>query len=137
MGSPQGTWRDVELRPRQADGRRRKKMNTRANTATDPIIVNSALIDTLCSYVETGLDQVSCIAAKFLDAYMHQAHLVEAYEVDNFILRNGSSLCTWYGWHQVWYTYYSLTGLHSVCGNSTPFSRRRLLLSAQVSFCEF
>ena len=71
-------------------------MNARANTLIDPIVVNSALVDALQSYVETGLDQVSCIAAKFLDAYMHQAQLVETYEVDNFILRNGSSLCTWY-----------------------------------------
>ncbi|KAI0748219.1 hypothetical protein C8Q80DRAFT_1104066 [Daedaleopsis nitida] len=72
----------------------RRKLNARAVTGPDPIIVNSALIDALTTYVETGLDELSCIVAKFLDAYMHHAQLVEGYEVDNFILRNGSSLCT-------------------------------------------
>ncbi len=73
----------------------RRKLHGRAATVTDPVIVNSALIDALKTYVETGLEEVSCIAAKFLDAFMHHAPLVESYEVDNFILRNGSSLCTW------------------------------------------
>lgn len=63
---------------------------------SDPIIVNSAIVDALRTYVETGLDEVACVAAKFLDAFMHHAQLVEAFEVDNFIFRNGSSLCTWY-----------------------------------------
>ena len=73
----------------------RRKVNARAPVVTDPIIVNSAIIDALQSYVETGLQEVSCVAAKFLDAYMHHANLVETYEVDNFILRNGSALSTW------------------------------------------
>ncbi|TFK89146.1 hypothetical protein K466DRAFT_545801 [Polyporus arcularius HHB13444] len=72
----------------------RRKLHGRAATVTDPVIVNSALIDALKTYVETGLEEVSCITAKFLDAFMHHAPLVESYEVDNFILRNGSSLCT-------------------------------------------
>ena len=73
----------------------RRKLQGRAASVTDPIIVNSALIDALKTYVETGLEEVSCIADKFLDAFMHHAPLVEGYEVDNFILRNGTSLCTW------------------------------------------
>lgn len=72
----------------------RRKLNARG-AVTDPIIVNSSIIEALKSYVEMGLDEVSCVAAKFLDAFMHHAALVETYEVDNFILRNGSALCTW------------------------------------------
>ncbi|KAI0831397.1 hypothetical protein BC628DRAFT_1312212 [Trametes gibbosa] len=71
----------------------RRKLHARNNTITDPIIVNSGLIDALRGYVETGIDEVTCLAAKFLDAFMHHAPFVESYEVDNFILRNGSSIC--------------------------------------------
>ncbi|KAI0362213.1 hypothetical protein OH77DRAFT_1416438 [Trametes cingulata] len=72
----------------------RRKLHARNNTITDPIIVNVALIDALRRYVETGVEEVSCLAAKFFDAFMHHAPFVESYEVDNFILRNGPSLCT-------------------------------------------
>ncbi|KAI0780831.1 hypothetical protein BD413DRAFT_500442 [Trametes elegans] len=72
----------------------RRKLHARNNTITDPIIVNASLIDSLKLYVETGLDEVSCLAAKFFDAFMHHAPFLEPYEVDNFILRNGQSLCT-------------------------------------------
>ncbi|KAI0324520.1 hypothetical protein GY45DRAFT_1288775 [Cubamyces sp. BRFM 1775] len=72
----------------------RRKLHARNNTISDPIIVNAGLIDAVRSYVETGSDEVSCLAAKFFDAFMHHAPFVESYEVDNFILRNGSSLCT-------------------------------------------
>ena len=77
-------------------GSDRRKMHGRNETITDPIIVNSAIIDALQTYVETGSDEVACVTAKFLDAFMHHASLVESFEVDNFVLRNGSSLCTWY-----------------------------------------
>ncbi|KAH9946036.1 uncharacterized protein BXZ73DRAFT_86240 [Epithele typhae] len=75
----------------------RRKLHARNQSVTDPIIVNSLIIDALRTYVETGLQEVSCVAAKFLDAFMHHATLVESYEVDNFVLRNGSSLstCIW------------------------------------------
>ena len=73
----------------------RRKLHARNNTITDPIIVNTGLIDAIRSYVETGSDEVSCLAAKFFDAFMHHAPFVESYEVDNFVLRNGSSLCIW------------------------------------------
>ncbi|KAI8998560.1 hypothetical protein BD414DRAFT_519687 [Trametes punicea] len=71
----------------------RRKLNARNNTISDPIIVDASLIDALRNYVETGLDEVSRLVAKFLDAFMHHAPFVESYEVDNFILRNGLSLC--------------------------------------------
>ncbi|CDO71214.1 hypothetical protein BN946_scf184863.g9 [Trametes cinnabarina] len=72
----------------------RRKLHARNNTITDPIIVNASLIDTLRRYVETGMDEISCLVAKFFDAFVHHAPFVEPYEVDNFILRNGPSLCT-------------------------------------------
>ncbi|KAH9951250.1 hypothetical protein B0H21DRAFT_272251 [Amylocystis lapponica] len=72
----------------------RRKTHARATTVTDPIIVSSSLMEALKSYVETEVEEVSCLAAKFLNAFVNDAAFVESYEVDNFILRNGSTLCT-------------------------------------------
>ncbi|EGN95947.1 hypothetical protein SERLA73DRAFT_93794 [Serpula lacrymans var. lacrymans S7.3] len=72
----------------------RRKTNTRASKASDPIIVDSAFINILGDYVATGIDEVAGLVAKFLYAFISHAPLVESYEVDNFILRNGSVLCS-------------------------------------------
>ncbi|EMD38403.1 hypothetical protein CERSUDRAFT_113558 [Gelatoporia subvermispora B] len=72
----------------------RRKLNSRASTVADPVIVNANLMEALKAYVETKAAEVVCIVAKFLNAFMMDAPLVEAYEVDNFILRNGATLCT-------------------------------------------
>lgn len=63
---------------------------------TDPIIVDSRLMAVLKSYVEMGVDEVSCLAAAFLNLLVNESPLLESYEVDNFILRNGPTLCQWY-----------------------------------------
>lgn len=62
---------------------------------TDPVIINAALMGTLKSYVESQVHEISCLIAKFLNAFVNEAPFVESYEVDNFILRNGATLCTW------------------------------------------
>lgn len=62
----------------------------------DPIIVDSALTSALKAYVREGVDDVSCLVAKFFNAFVNDSPLVESYEVDNFILRNGAALCSWY-----------------------------------------
>ena len=46
-------------------------------------------------YVEQHVDELSCLLAKFLNAFIYEAALVESYEVDNFILRNCSTLSAW------------------------------------------
>ena len=87
------TFRAPWMTPVSCYGRR--KLHGRNSTITDPIIVETAIVDALQSYVEVGLEEVCCVVAKFLDAFMHHAALVETFEVDNFVLRNGSALCTW------------------------------------------
>lgn len=47
-------------------------------------------------YVKGGVDDVSSLITKFLNAFVNESPLVESYEVDNFILRNGPALCSWY-----------------------------------------
>ena len=62
---------------------------------SDPIIVDSRLMTAVKLYVEQHVDELSCLLAKFLDAFVNETHLVESYEVDNFILRNCVALSTW------------------------------------------
>lgn len=70
-------------------------MQVRASALSDPIILNSNLMENLKSYTDTGVDEVSCLVARFLHLYVNGAHLIESYEIDNFILRNGVTLCAW------------------------------------------
>lgn len=47
-------------------------------------------------YSNAGIDEVSCLIAQFLNSFITESSFLEPYEVDNFILRNGKVLCTWY-----------------------------------------
>lgn len=71
-------------------------MNTRTEKATDPIIIDPFLMQVLDKYVRSGSEEVACIVAKFLHSFMMHASLLESYEIDNFVLRNGKALCSWY-----------------------------------------
>ena len=73
----------------------RRKLPNRASELMDPIIVDSRLMAVLKSYVEMRVDEVSCLAARFLNLLVNESPLLESYEVDNFILRNGPNLCQW------------------------------------------
>ncbi|KAH7926319.1 hypothetical protein BV22DRAFT_1063234 [Leucogyrophana mollusca] len=72
----------------------RRKFTNRASRAPDPIIVDSVLINILGKYVMTGVDEVVRVVAKFLHSFAIHASLLESYEVDNFVLRNGKVLCS-------------------------------------------
>lgn len=71
-------------------------MNTRVTMASDPIIIDSVLINTLEHYIGANVEQASCFIAKFLNTFVTDSSLLEPYEVDNFILRNGRVLCARY-----------------------------------------
>ncbi len=73
----------------------RRKLEARASTMTDPIIIDTKLMNALGSYIEKRVIGLSCLVAKFLNAFVNQTSLVESYEVDNFILRNAATLCSW------------------------------------------
>lgn len=48
------------------------------------------------SYATADVDSVLSLTAKFLNTYCNDLPLLEGYETDNFILRNGRALCAWY-----------------------------------------
>lgn len=70
-------------------------MNTRVAQASDPVIIDLDLMDALDRYVQANIEDVSCFIAKFLNTFVTDSSLLEPYEVDNFILRNGRVLCAW------------------------------------------
>ncbi|KIJ69367.1 hypothetical protein HYDPIDRAFT_36436 [Hydnomerulius pinastri MD-312] len=72
----------------------RRRMNTRTEKAADPIIIDPSLLRVLDKFVASGNEEVSCIVAQFLHSFMLHASLLESYEVDNFVLRNGDTLCS-------------------------------------------
>ncbi|KAG1782540.1 hypothetical protein EV702DRAFT_387062 [Suillus placidus] len=76
----------------------RRKQNTRVAQDSDPIIIDGELMLVLSTLVATGMGQVVCVIAKFLHSFIMHASLLEAHEVDNFVLRNGSTLypCIWH-----------------------------------------
>ena len=63
---------------------------------SDPIIIDPRLLVALKTYVEYKHDRLSCLIAKFLNAYINGTRFVESFEIDNFILRNEAVLCAWY-----------------------------------------
>jgi hypothetical protein len=77
-----------------SDGYRRK-LNVRGSAVSDPIIIDADLMRALGRYVEAKIDEISCLVAKFLTMFLTESPLVESYEGDNFILRNGKMLAAW------------------------------------------
>ena len=67
----------------------------RVSQSSDPIIIDLGLMDALDRYVQANIEDVSCLIAKFLNTFVTDSSLLEPYEVDNFILRNGRALSAW------------------------------------------
>ena len=61
----------------------------------ETVFLDASFMDLLCQYVETDVDEVSCLVAKFLNAFANDSSFIESYEVDNFILKNANVLSTW------------------------------------------
>ena len=62
----------------------------------DPINVEPSLLNALGVYAESDVEEVLCLTAKFLNTFLMDSPFLEPYEVDNFILRNGKFLASWY-----------------------------------------
>ncbi|KAG1756739.1 uncharacterized protein EDB91DRAFT_1332497 [Suillus paluster] len=107
----------------------RRKQNTRVAHATDPIIIDGELMLVLSTLVATGMEQVICLIAKFLHSFIMHASLLEAHEVDNFVLRNESTLypCIWH--------FYGIQH-HEIASIRTTLFLRILIVDPQ-SFHEF
>lgn len=91
----------------------RRTANTRASMVADPIHMNTGFVRALSDYVDVGFGEINVVIAKFFYLFMNECSLMEAYEVDNFILRNAGVLtsCIW--------SFYEMQSSHlfSICPN--------------------
>ncbi|KAH9001155.1 hypothetical protein EDB92DRAFT_2050849 [Lactarius akahatsu] len=91
----------------------RRTVNTRASMVADPIHVNTSFVRALGDYVNVGFGEINVVIAKFFYLFVNECSLMEAYEVDNFILRNAGVLtsCIW--------SFYEMQSSHlfSICPN--------------------
>ncbi|KAJ8700118.1 hypothetical protein PTI98_003174 [Pleurotus ostreatus] len=78
-----------------ADIPSRRKITTRAEEISDPITIDPEIMEVLDAYITTDIDELSSYIIKFLHAFLAESPLLESYEVDNFVLRNGQVLCRW------------------------------------------
>ena len=101
---------------------------------TDPIIIDSQLMSVLERYIDTNVDDVTCLIAKFLNMFVNDSPYLESHEVDNFILRNGRTLCAWYAF--CWWCLVLRFDPSSVHGISTTSSVPTSPASGLVSFFE-
>jgi hypothetical protein len=70
----------------------RRKINSQPSSSPDPISVDAGMMDALGRYIDMNHNDVSRIIATFFNAFFTGSPFVEAYEVDNFIIRNGKIL---------------------------------------------
>lgn len=54
------------------------------------------MIPTLDEYVGYGNEEIAALATKCLYIFMMSSSLLESHEMDNFVLRNGKALSSWY-----------------------------------------
>jgi hypothetical protein len=73
----------------------RRTNNARASMVADPIHMNISFVQALGDYVKARQEDINIIVAKFFYLFIKECSLMEAYEVDNFILRNAGVLSSW------------------------------------------
>lgn len=74
----------------------RRKLNLRGTAVTDPIVIHPDIMNALEQYVSARVDDVTCLAAKFLNTFLNgDSPFLQSYEIDNFVLRNGEMLAQW------------------------------------------
>ncbi|KAF8212196.1 hypothetical protein K438DRAFT_1230880 [Mycena galopus ATCC 62051] len=102
----------------------RRRLNIRGAAVTDPIVIQPDLLNIVESYVVAGVDDVSCLTAKFLNIFLHDSPFLESYEVDNFVLRNGRMLAL-----SAW-NFYDVQR-HEISAIRTTFFLRTVVVDSQ------
>lgn len=75
----------------------RRKTNTRSSGLSDPVFIEPEILKALMLYLQSNVDDVVALVAKFLNIFIMDSPFLEGFEVDNFILRNGKLVSLWYG----------------------------------------
>jgi hypothetical protein len=74
----------------------RRKLGSRVQPMDDPIVVDPGILQSIAQYLRLDEWQfvISWIAI-FFHLFFTASPLIASYEVDNFILKNGSLLAEW------------------------------------------
>ncbi|KAF8163325.1 hypothetical protein B0H34DRAFT_805778 [Crassisporium funariophilum] len=75
----------------------RRRLTVRGSGVVDPVFVDPEILASLELYLTSNVDEVSCLTSNFLNLFLTESPLLEAFEAENFILRNGRllALCVW------------------------------------------
>jgi hypothetical protein len=76
----------------------RRKLANRNSQVDDPIVIDPSLMRVLDTYLTANNENVTCLIAKFLYAFLMDSPYLAPHEVDNFILRNEQMLFRRYDW---------------------------------------
>ena len=71
-------------------------MNIRGSEVEDPIYIEPAILSCLQRYMESELDEITHLTATFFHLFIFESRFLEAFEVDNFIVRNVKLIASWY-----------------------------------------
>jgi hypothetical protein len=74
----------------------RRKMSARAQPVDDPIVVHPGILHGIGQYLRLDIPIVTSYIAKFFFTFFNNSPLVASYEIDNFVLKNGSLLAEWW-----------------------------------------
>ncbi|KAJ3845083.1 hypothetical protein F5878DRAFT_655339 [Lentinula raphanica] len=96
----------------------------RESQLQDPIVVDTVLMNVLASYVAAGVEEVTCLIAKFLDVFITDSPTLESHEIDNFILRNGEMMA------QCAFNFYDIQR-HDISSLRTSFLLRVAVVDTQ------
>jgi len=70
-------------------------LNAQESGVDDPIYIDPEFLATLDVYLQSNVDDVTCLLAKFLNMFLTESPFLESFEADNFILRNGKFVASW------------------------------------------
>lgn len=73
----------------------RRKMNARGSGISDPVFIEPEILKALLLYLQSNVDDVVVLVAKFLNMFIMDSPFLEGFEIDNFVLRNGKLVSLW------------------------------------------
>lgn len=71
-------------------------MAMRGSGVVDPVYIDPEILTALQLYIQSDVEEVVCLTAKFINLFLTDTPFLESFEIDNFVLRNGRLIALWY-----------------------------------------
>jgi len=68
----------------------------RGSGVVDPVYIDPEILTALQLYIQSDVEEVVCLTAKFINLFLTDTPFLESFEIDNFVLRNGRLIALWY-----------------------------------------